>query len=562
MRVVRPLSLSVASFVVVGAFVGACQEEELVVQPSGVAGNVCNPLTGLPASFADVSCTYVDAASGEERVRTTKTDKQGFFELAGIAVGDRTLVVRTPEFEREYAVTLEQGVTAQLDDPACRYPPPPPGLARLVGQICNQHTGETVKNATITVTAPDESTTTTTTDPETGDFSVEVPTGTLVVDVDSRTYRKSYVVEVEDGDIIVVDQTSECRLPDPITTGFITGQVCDPGGAGVGGALVTAKWKHEVDGVVQDETFTLDTLTLPDGTFILDPISPTPAVNVSVVVEADGLIARWDQLRVVARRDNPDGLVLTGDDGACKPLVPDDDRRYAVVTGFYDRIEDFLTRDGVSVVPIDGQNDWAEEFFGSLDNLEQYDVIFINCGANEREFAGRAGLSANARRNLRTYVEQGGGLYVSDWAYAVVEQVFSDRIDFFGDDEEHDAAEMGVGGTYQARVLDAGLGNFLAQSGFANDAVDIEFSFQAGSIITGVSPGVTTFLEADMQFRTDAANPILRDTPITVGFRQGRGRVIFTSFHQETDPEDGTSEVLDGPEDAVLRYLVFNLDSF
>jgi hypothetical protein len=561
MRVRRSLCVLVA-FIAALAAVAACQEEELVVEPSGVSGNVCNPLTGLPAAFADVSCTYTDEASGEERVRTTKTDKHGFFELAGIAVGDRTLVVHTPEFEREYPVRVEQGTTTQLDDAACRYPPPPPGKGRLVGQICNQHTGETVKDATITVTAPDESTYTAETDPETGDFAVEVPTGTLVVKVDSRTYRKSYVVEVEEGDIVVLDQTSGCTLPDPISTGFITGQVCDPAGAGVGGALVKAKWKYEVDGVTQDEEFTLDTVTLPDGTFILDPISPTPAVNLSVVVESNGLVARWDQQRVVARADNPDGLTLTGDDGACRPLLPDDDRHYAVVTGFYDRIEDFLTRDGVSVVPIDGDGDWAEEFFGSLDNLEQYDVIFINCGADEAEFAGRAGLSANARRNLRTYIEQGGGLYVSDWAYSVVEQVFPDRIDFFGEDDTHDAAEMGVGGTYHARVLDAGLGDYLEQSGFPRDAVDIDFSFQAGSIITGVSAGVTTFLAADMQYRTDAPDAILEDTPITVGFREGRGRVIFTSFHQETDPEDGTTEVLDGPEDAVLRYLVFNLNSF
>jgi hypothetical protein len=561
MRIARSSFVLVVPLLAVAAL-AACQEEELVVEPSGVAGNVCNPLTGLPAANAAISCTYTDPVSGDERVRTTTADEHGFFELAGIAVGDRTLVVHTPEFEREYPITVEQGTTAQFDDAACRYPAPPPGKGRLVGQICNQHTGETVKNATITVTAPDNTTYTTETDPETGDFSVEVPTGTLVAEVRSPSYRKQYVVEVGDGDIVVLDQTSGCQLPDPISTGFITGSVCDPTGSGVGGALVTAKWKFEVDGVTQDEVFTTDTVTLPDGTFVLDPISPTPAVEVSVVVEADGQIARWDQQRVVARRDNPDGLVLTGDDGACKPLLPDDDRRYAVVTGFYDRIEDFLTRDGISVVPINGDGDWAEEFFGSLDNLEQYDVIFINCGADEVEFAGPAGLSANARRNLRTYIAQGGGLYVSDWAYEIVEQAFPDRIDFFGDDNVHDAAEMGVGGTYRARVLDPGLGDFLAQSGFDGDAVDIDFSFQAGSVITSVAPGVTTFLEADMQYRTDSPDPILRDTPVTVGFHEGRGRVIFTSFHQETNPDAGTTEVLDGPEDAVLRYLVFNLDSF
>jgi hypothetical protein len=109
-------------------------------------------------------------------------------------------------------------------------------------------------------------------------------------------------------------------------------------------------------------------------------------------------------------------------------------------------------------------------------------------------------------------------------------------------------------------VLDDGLGDFLEQSGFARDSLDIDFTFQRGSIIVGVGDDVRKFLEADLQIATDAADPVLDDTPVTVAFRHGRGRVIFTSFHQET--EDGTAEVLDGPEDAVLRYLVFNLDSF
>ncbi|MBM4281541.1 MAG: carboxypeptidase regulatory-like domain-containing protein, partial [Deltaproteobacteria bacterium] len=93
------------------ALAAGCEEEPLVADPSGVAGNVCNPLTGVPAAYAEISCTYVDEVSGDERVRTTQADRNGFFTLAGIAIGERTIVARTPDFQREYQVTIDQGVT-------------------------------------------------------------------------------------------------------------------------------------------------------------------------------------------------------------------------------------------------------------------------------------------------------------------------------------------------------------------------------------------------------------------------------------------------------------------
>ena len=87
--------------------------------------------------------------------------------------------------------------------------------------------------------------------------------------------------------------------------------------------------------------------------------------------------------------------------------------------------------------------------------------------------------------------------------------------------------------------------------------MSIDFEFQLGTVVSNVADDVTIYLETDMQYRKElngqTISDVLPNTPVTVGFRHGLGKVIYTSFHQEQ------GESLDGPEDAVLRYLVFEL---
>jgi hypothetical protein len=552
-----------ASFVVVvfaGMVAAGCQEEVLVAEPGGVAGAVCNPLTSRPAAGASVSCTYTDEATGEPRTRETVADDQGFFTLGGIGVGEQTVRVRTDEFERTFEVSIATRGTTQIVDPACRPELLEPGTGRIVGQICNRHTGDIVTDAEVIVILPDETQVSTNTDPETGDFEIEVPSGTHVVNVVSPTYRKPYIVEVGDGQTVVLEQQSDCGPPDPLATGFIEGVVCAndaEGGGPLVGAVVSARWTSG------SEQHTLETATLEDGSFILDPIAPAPATNVVVRVEQGAYAFVWNVPLVSPRGADVTGVQLTTPD-TCQPLLPDGDRRYLVVTGIYDRIEDTLQREGIPFETEDGlalDFSWAERLFGSMDRLRDYNGIFVNCGADELEWTRPAGLSTNARRNLRQYVEEGGALYISDWVYELVEQVFPEKIDFLGDDQVVNAAQRGSRAAYPTRVLDDDLSAFLVAEGFDGAQMTIDFSFEEGSVITAVAPDVTIFLQTDMQLLPEIGGPIIEDTPVTVGFRHGRGRVIFTSFHQETDPTAGT-ETVSGPEDAVLRFLVFDLDSF
>jgi hypothetical protein len=525
---------------------GGCPDEVLVRDPGGVTGQICNPITGRPAENAQVRCTYVDEA-GTAQVREATADELGNFSLAGIGDGTQTVEVTTPEFETSFSVTIASRQTALLEDPACRDLAPPPGQGLITGQICNRHTGEIVTDALITVVLADQTELTTNTNPNDGTFSITVPAGSVVVSVQAENYRKTYLVEVEDEGIHNVEQSTDCAIPDPLSTGFIVGKVCAPGTVDqpLVGAIITARYTGSDGSTYFEGPYE----SLEDGSFIIDPIGPTVATNVVVKAEKDDFVFSWNVDRVSARVDDIDGVNLSAD-VACQPLLPNDDRAYLVVEGQYDRIQDVLSRMGLENVDLhDGipaTLNWAEDLFQTQDIINGYDVVFVNCGVEELELA--RGLSANAVRNIRRYVEQGGSLYVSDWAYELIEQAFPEKIDFFGPDDVHDGAQVAIGGAYTARVIDPDL---AAQ---VTDEMTINFQFQLGSVISQVADDVTIYLETDMQYRRDGnIADILPDTPVTVGFRHGLGKVIFTSFHQEDD------ETLDGPEDAVLRYLVFEL---
>lgn len=558
------VSCSAAVVFAVGALC-ACPDDVLVSNPGGIASKVCNPLTGRPVPGAKVSSTFTTEGVGEQ-TKEVEADENGDFILEGLGEGPQVIDIQTDEFTDHLDVTIVGNQTPLIDNPGCRDLPGTPGFGTLVGQICNRHTGEVLKAAQIFLTYSDGTTnekedgSVDETNPETGEFSIpDVPAGTVVVSVVAPSFRKTYVVEVKDRETVVVEQNPDCNGAPLLDTGFITGTLCDPESAGqpLVDAEVTASWRDgDTDFVEEVSTFTDET-----GAFLLDSLDPDDNITVRVVDDR-GFAFSW-QVRagenggpLQDRTVMPEGINLTADQ-ECQPLLPDDGRRYLVVEGIYDRIEDALVRNGLhpDIEPFpQGVDDWANDLFSNQELVSGYDVIFINCGAEDHELAAPGGLSAAAKTGLRRYVEQGGALYVSDWSYEFVEQIFPEKIDFFGPDATFDAAQQAVGGTYNARVLDTDLADSLGL-----DEFPISFSFQAGSIISQVADGVTVFLETDMKYRHDGRDDILPNTPITVGFDAGLGKVIFTSFHQETNPDEGTTETLQGPEDDVLQYLIFAL---
>jgi hypothetical protein len=540
------------------ALTTACRDDEVGQLLGGVAGNVCNPLTGRPAANATVTAQFFNEVTQQDDEKTEAADENGFFRIGGLPVKAVSIQVEVADEFRNVIpdVNIEALTDVQLRDPGCRDAPTEPGIGELLGQICNRHTGEYVSSGTVTVLLPD-GTELTVDISEDGSFVLpEVPAGNHVVYVEAPGFQKTYQVVVEEGgQTQLEDQTINCQPYDPLTTGMIVGTVCGAEVAGeVGAPLAGARVfvVQPIDGIIYEDE------TLPDGSFTIAgiPTSPNPG-PLQVRAEKGGFTFTWNDVPVFPISEEPDGTEVTADVG-CQPLVPDDERRYLVVQGTFDKIEQTLARMELSNVdllegnPPNPADDWINNAFGNADILADYDAVFVNCGVDETDFI--LGISPAVKQNMREYIENGGSLYVSDWSYDLIEAVWPERIDFLSDDLENSAAEYGEDGTYTMDVVEPGLREYQGA-----DQVDIDFAFGAFALVSQVSAGVTTYLRGDIGYQVNGTVGTLEDTPITVGFTEGTGRVIFTSFHQESDGENTEELVTDGPEDLALRYIIFSL---
>lgn len=552
-------NLALATLVAGTTLVVSCRDDQVTALLGGVAGQVCNPLTGRPAPGAIVTAQFFNDVTQKDDEKTETADENGFFRIGGLPEKAVNIHIESgDDFQTNIPdvniVALED---LQLRDPACRDQPTEPGKGELIGQICNRHTGEYVTEGTVTVLLPDGTELTVEIDAE-GNFIMEgVPAGTHVVYVQAPGFQKTYQVQVaEGGQTLLEDQVIDCAPYDPLTTGMIVGNVCGAEVAGEpGGPLAGARVfiVQPIDGIIYEDE------TLPDGSFTIAgiPTSPNPG-PLQVRAEKGGFVFTWDNVQVFSIADAPDGTNLTAEVG-CQPLVPDDERRYLVVQGTFDKIEQVLDRmeltnvDLVEGVPTDPGDDWITNAFGNADTLADYDAVFVNCGVDESDFI--LGMSPAIKQNLKSYIQDGGSLYVSDWSYDLIEAVWPEKINFLADDLVNSDAEHGEDGIYTMDVLEPGLADYQGA-----DQVEIGFSFGNFAIVSQVEAGVTTYLRGDVGYRVNGTVSTLTDTPVTVGFSDGAGRVIFTSFHQESDGQGFTEDLeVDGPEDLALRYIIFSL---
>ncbi len=249
--------------------------------------------------------------------------------------------------------------------------------------------------------------------------------------------------------------------------------------------------------------------------------------------------------------------------------------RVAVFKGSFDRMEDVLAKLGFGEV-----NEWGvlvpgtETFdlynrdqlaavLADLAQMQQYDLIFLNCGADEFPlWTDRAA----AATKVRAYVEGGGRLYVTDLAYDYVEQAFPAAIDFIGSDrtpvdqpEQLGVAEVGTGGiTVNATVLDTNLRSWLAGRGaLQGDSTARIIGFAPGwAVIAAVGPGTKCWIQGPVTYGSPMKGPEVR--PLTVTFEAGDGQVLYTSYHTAED-KSGTAPTELLPQEQVLAYLAFEL---
>lgn len=204
----------------------------------------------------------------------------------------------------------------------------------------------------------------------------------------------------------------------------------------------------------------------------------------------------------------------------------DQSTNIAVVTGEYDQVELVLDHLGFTYDLYEGfpTNNGARELLGDLGRMNDYDVIFMDCGTvMQGIFDNRQVLDA-IRSNIDSYVSTGGRLYVSDWDWMFVEEPFPDYLDFHGqDDRALFDVLSGAQGYSVAKVEDSELAAALGE-----DRVTIQFDYPDWAVVDAAREGVRVFLSADVNTTRGA---LLRDVPVLMSFKKGEGEVIYTSYH-------------------------------
>ena len=505
----------------------ACRcNEELQGFPGDLVGVICSVDSGQVLGGAPL--LIVDA----DGVQTgATTDASGSFRAEGLAAGPATVTVTSPDGAREIEVFIVSKGEAQLQDQACHAAPA--SLGSLSGCVCDEAVGQWVSAANVYVVTAAGSVHTTATD-EVGCFELAgVPIGLHVLHIQKGAFFEEHEVQVLPNSDVLVAPDATCEPPaPPAGSGTIDGRVCASDGATwLSGATV---YVQDAAGnrVSQDETDA-------EGRYHLVGVPPGAQV---IHIEAGSFTSTVDVV-VTA------GQTSVIPDDQCTLTAPD--VTVAVVSGAYDRVEDVLARIGVdpaNITMYDGGGfflaPYVSELLEDYQALSRYDIVFLNCGLNDREFDNALDANQVAVANLRQFVTEGGSVYASDWAYALIERAWPDLVDFVGDD-------AGIGSSKQGDIASAIAGTIIdvqliAAMGAA--AIELHYPLPAWVPVQSVAQGVTVYIEGDAPLQD---NTLLTDVPHTVGFSAGAGRVIYSSFHQEP----GISLA----QERVLELLMFEL---
>lgn len=343
-----------------------------------------------------------------------------------------------------------------------------------------------------------------------------------------------------------------------INPGEISGRVCDASGK---------TWLQDatVYTHVKDGDRIIDTkiaYTDRDGYWLIEDLPAERSYDIFIQYGSTRL---WEQEQYGVWLS--DGQDLELDEPDCfDPLQID----VAVVSGSYDDFALVLQNMGFgNYVVVDGlDEDELIGFVSDSANLMAYDIIFFDGGHQESgifyavpeddedepglgdegttEDTGATPLHETVQANLQAYVAQGGAIYASDWSYDIIEQTWSDRLEFVGDDTTPDAAQLGEYGLVNAAVSDASLAEWLD-----SDYVEIEYDLPVWAPIETNSDSVSVHLKGNVSYRVGTSTYSLPTAPLLVSFTSGEGKVVYSTFRVA---KNATTDIL-----LVLQYMMYNL---
>lgn len=346
-------------------------------------------------------------------------------------------------------------------------------------------------------------------------------------------------------------------VPDSCGPGRVEGRVCAPDTATwLGGARVVISGS-DCDGV----EFEHETISDSDGYFTFEDI---PAGEHLLVVSMGSFFADY----LVRVYDGETTNLTRGEEKVC---LDDEGVRIGVITGSYDSIETILDSLAVDndVYSDGGYSDYYGyyDYYGSYDSepspaeeflldptlMAEYDIIMFNCGEHylywgydwETFDEGPSAKVLEMAANMRSFVDGGGSLYVSDLAYWIIEYAYPEALRFSDDESNYSSASRGAITTTTATVVDSGLGTALGHT-----SVTIDFPLQGWVVAEDTATYAHPLLVGNASLLDGST---LYDAALLVSFQPSptAGTVFFTSFHNESQLEEDIERI--------LHYVIFSL---
>jgi hypothetical protein len=242
--------------------------------------------------------------------------------------------------------------------------------------------------------------------------------------------------------------------------------------------------------------------------------------------------------------------------------------KVAIVTGDYDDFQLVLQQMGFANYTVfDGLvtgssicdicEDNLRNFLLNDEWMQQFDIIMLNGGHVEENIiypppeesdTNDNGESEVIMGNIVQFVQNGGSIYASDWAYDDVEQGWPDRIEFLGDDSQPNDAQAGDQQLVNAAISDSALAAWL---GSKDSHVDIEYDLPVWPAIDSVDDTVSVHLSGSVNVRIGTYQDTINASPLLTSFNDGQGKVVYATFRVA---KNASADML-----LILQYMMYSL---
>lgn len=208
----------------------------------------------------------------------------------------------------------------------------------------------------------------------------------------------------------------------------------------------------------------------------------------------------------------------------------------AFIPGSYDAIQNIITNSlGYTITPI------GNGALSSLTAMQQFDAIFINCGAPDLT-------DPAAFDSLAQYITDGGSIYVSDWAVSYLTGMHTgdcNRPLGFIPDTKLCSSKSGSSVTLPATIVAPDFQTFMG-----TNTMSIFYDLNEWEIIQNFDP---TYWEVVVSTNGLPAL-MLRKSDFTNGTSSGNsGNIYFTTFHN--DPNNTINQDMQH----MLEFVILNL---